>query len=443
MGGDGQLSFRDAEIAIIDNRGRSRGQTDDGAPCRLRGALPGERVRASVEHVGRNGEVYGQIAGVLRASSERVPVRCPHFLACGGCDFLHASAAFQHTWKLQTVLDCLSPGPEVRVHPLVASPDAFGYRAHAKLVVGPDGTLGSYAPESHRVVDMSGCLIHLPFVEGLVEAHRAMLKAAMIASLRYILVRGALEGQVAVVTWVHRGPPSLELRSAGAAMGNRPDVGRLLLHQNDTEGNSLLGAGPDEVLVDKVRVHEVQGLLEQDLDAGAFAQVNPRAAALLYERVRDLAEPTNKRILDLYAGSGGISLALAPGSARVLGVERSAAAVAAACRTAQTMGLNQVAFRESAVEAQIEDFLANSWDVVVVNPPRSGLSPAVSVALTRISADRLVYVSCNPSSLRRDCVALADAWVMDQVIPVDLFPQTRHVETIVSFRRLPSSSGPC
>lgn len=379
--------------------------------------LPGEHVEVRIDREGKRGVDYGTLLSVLEEAPQRVPARCPHFLDCGGCDLLHADLAFQHRLKRRAVADALGLRVE-QVEPVIASPKPLGYRALAKLVVGPDRILGSYRPRTHDVVSMEGCLIHAPEVEAVVGALRSWIREPATLDLRYVLVRGSLAEGKAVVTLVSRTEQAPGVRALAARLFERPDVARVVLDVNPTEGDVLL-SGREEILFDRGPPSERIGEISQSLASGAFAQVNPAAAALLYALVREMIEPRGKRVVDLYSGSGGIALTLAAAGASVIGVE----AVPAAVEAARASAGGAAEF----VCADVRHYELPPADAVVLNPPRKGAPPELLERLRDVPC--LVYVSCNPKTLARDLEILGRP--IDRVVPVDLFPQTGHVETVV------------
>jgi 23S rRNA (uracil1939-C5)-methyltransferase len=392
-------------------------------------------VVLTVQHVGRDGTRYGVAEAILRPAPERVEARCPHFLACGGCDLLHLDLAAQRAFKRRRVAEALGL-PLDRVAETVASPRSLGYRALAKLVVGPGGILGSYRPRTHDVEDMKGCVVHAPEAEAVVEAARAALAGRDPGDLRYVLVRASLAEGRAVVTLVTRGaPPPAPLV---AALTPRADVARVVHHVHAGAGDALWGEGPSHVLMDRGPVVEVVGPVRQSLEAGAFVQINPGAAGRLYARAVADADPAGARVLDLYAGSGGVSLALlAAGAASVVAVESVPAAAAAALAAAAAQGVSdRLEVRAAPVEVALSAWSGPAPERVTVNPPRKGLGPGVVAALGALGVPRLVYVSCNPTSLARDVAGLSAAgYAVAAVTPVDLFPHTDHVETVAVLTR--------
>ena len=438
MGGRGQLvnPDRGRHSVVVDDvgpDGRGRGHNAAHAPFRLPGVLPGERVEAGVVHVRRDGVHFGRLETVRAEADARVSVACPHFLVCGGCDFLHANMDWQRAWKRARVAAALNR-PLSAVAPVIESPSNIRYRHWMKLVRGPNATLGSYAPRSHDVVDMTGCVVHAPAGERIIEAVREMIRRSAGIEFRYLLCRVSSADGRAVVTIVVRTDQRTTIAPLVEGLAARPEVGQVRLHVNDESGDGLLTAEADEVVYDDERpVEDRVGPIRQTLTGGAFTQVNPGAAGRLYAQVVADLRAEGLSVLDLYSGSGGIALSvLAAGARRVIAVEAHAGASAAARTAANASGwgdrLDTIA---STVEAALDS--VGESPAVVVNPPRKGMSAAVRQRLAQRRWERLVYVSCDPDTLARDIAELPGT--VETIVPVDLFPQTRHVETVLTLRR--------
>lgn len=405
------------------------GRTDLGQELELVGAIPGERVRALVTHVTGSGRAFGRVLSVDRAAPERQEPGCSHHLRCGGCDYLHVAPEAERAAKRRQLSEVVGlPAAEI-----LESPRELGYRALAKLVVTAEGLLGSYRPHSHDVEDMQGCLVHAAGVERIVDRLRETLAAApRPVDLRYVLVRGSFADGKAVVTLVVRALRSATPRFLLPALSAMPEVVRVIATENDSEGDALLVGGPEELLLDRGFPVERVGPIEQWLDAGAFAQVNPGAAARLYERAAELAAPSGRAVLDLYSGSGGLGLTMAARGARtVTGIERSAEAVTAAERAARRLGYEARA-RFIAAKVSPEAVAPLAAEVVVLNPPRAGAGAAVMRALALKAPYRMIYVSCNPMTLARDLEVLREGAEVseERLLGVDLFPRTRHIEAL-------------
>lgn len=400
-------------------------------PTEIPGSLPGEVVRVEIEHAGRHRR-YARLLDVLEPSEHRIRPGCPHFLACGGCQLLHAEGRFQRRHKRAGVAEAL--GLELdRVDPVVPSPRDFGYRAFAKLVVGEGGLiLGSYRPRSHDVESMRGCRIHAAPIEQVADALRDDFRLVPAPpELRYVLLRASMSEGAVLVTLVTASGRVPGLDRVIGLLRELDRVRAVVQHVNPSEGDALWGRGPTREVFRRGPLLERVGPVEQDLLAGAFSQVNPEGAALLYQHVSDrlLEGGPIRRAADLFAGSGGIAQTLLhAGVDSVVAVEATPAA-AAALEEAGSRWPGRLEVRSGAVEAHRS--VLDDLEAAVVNPPRKGLGPVVIEALLERGPPRLGYVSCDPTTLARDLKALAAAYRIERVTPFDLFPQTRHVETVV------------
>ncbi|MBX2811459.1 MAG: 23S rRNA (uracil(1939)-C(5))-methyltransferase RlmD [Myxococcales bacterium] len=424
-----------ATIQTIDpTKAWGEGTTPQGAAVRLPGTLPSEIVSFRQTHLARDGTVYGQLEEVQTPSQDRIPVICPKFLLCGGCDYLHATPEAELRWKRTRVAEALQL-PLVSVEPVVPSPQPLYYRAVAKWVVGAQGELGSYRPRSHEVVDMKGCHIHAPVLERVGDNLRqAIVDGLSFGGARYIVLRAALPREIIHATVVVYEPNCPAATTVSQHLAGLPEVAEVWCHTNQLKTNAIFSAnGATRCIYRSQSAVSLVGPTEQYLATGAFAQINPSAAARLYDRVAKLAHCKGQAVLDLYAGSGGISLTLAQaGASFVLGIERTPTAVAAARRAAQSCK-DRVQFIVQSVEelgTLLKCSSIGTFPIWVVNPPRKGLSPKIIHTLINYQPNRIIYVSCQPDTLARDVDLLKETYTLSSVQPVDMFPRTRHVETV-------------
>ena len=422
------MSDSEIDIASVAPDGAGRG-TWRRKEAIVPGTLAGERAAVSWNHVAPH-RAFGRLRRVLRAAPERVEVRCPHFLRCGGCDLLHARRDHQLALKRRWLADIL--GREVE--PVQVAEDGFGYRALAKLVVGPDGTLGSYAPRSHDVVSMHGCLIHMPVIEGVADGLRRRWAAEGPPPLRFVVVRAIRPTQAE-----HRthgvslvAPPDADLddgalRRTAEALAEDPGLAWLELRRAARSDDVVLA--PDDErrrLVDRGPLVERLGPVEIHLAPEGFSQVHPAMAERLFAHAVAELQPAAKDVADLYAGAAVLARwALAEGAVSALAVEPAPGPVPPQ---------SSLRLLEARTEGAFEAWKAATH--VFVNPPRRGLGPEVVAQLRRSAARRIVYVSCGPQALTRDLEGLSQAFAVERIRPFDLFPQTRHVETVVTLRRL-------
>jgi 23S rRNA (uracil1939-C5)-methyltransferase len=432
------------------------------APPRIHvaGALPGERVAATVAHVSRHSsEAWADLETIEIASPDRRPPACRAFGACGGCVLQHLAYQAQLAWKRRRVVRALATQADRSVAALpvaacVASSRPLGYRNKSKLVaahVGGRLVLGAYAPRSHDVVDLAGCRIAEPPLDDAAAALRDIFadagvppydERAATGHLRHVVLRANRDGQVLAV-WVTARPLPDGEALARAFCAARPEVVGVVEHHNRSSGNAIFAAvtGPDgdrilagtSLFEDRVEVGERS--LRLRLSPGAFFQANRDVAGLAYAAIaRGLAIGAGERVVDAYSGVGAIALTLARGAGEVSGIESHAGAVADATASAELNGVANARF--IAGDAATALAAIDRADAIVLNPPRKGCAPAVLAEVARLAPRAIAYLSCDPETLARDLGWLAGrGYQARAVTPFDMLPHTPHVEALALLTR--------
>jgi len=387
-------------------------------------AAPGERVRAEVVER-RAGYLRARVAAVLAPGPDRVLPGCRYFPTCGGCQWQHVAPPAQRDAKAAIVAEQLARVAGVRdaeVLPTVASPADWHYRARITLAV--EGRRAGYRrARSHALVEIADCPLADPSVSAHLEAARAWV-AALRVPLRRVTVSAAPAG-VALAASATARPGPADLAASEALLARAASV----------RGTVVTGAGVRLVAGDPtVRVALEPGL-DLEVPADVFTQVNPGANQRLVETVLALGAFTpGERVLDLYCGAGNLSLPLARRGVSVLGIERSGVAVEAARANAARHGLPAATFRADHVARALASLPSGSLDAVVLDPPRAGAADALP-ALAALRPPRIIYVSCDPATLARDVrTLLAAGYRLERVQPIDVFPQTYHVESVTKLR---------
>ncbi|MDX2093425.1 MAG: 23S rRNA (uracil(1939)-C(5))-methyltransferase RlmD [Kofleriaceae bacterium] len=426
---------------------------DAGLRVHVTDLLPGERAEVAIDHRSpHKAEAWGRIVRRIgRPSPDRAPPACPGFGRCGGCTWQHlsypAQLAAKHRRVEAALADILAIAQGVPVAPVRPSPQIVGYRNKGKYVAGTSGDhliLGAYAPRSHHVIDTLGCKVVAPLIDEVATwvrgaAERAGLLAyderARTGELRYVIVREANdEAMVALV--VAPGTPRGKLEHVANAIANHPAVRGLVAVENDRRDGAIIPSGSSaQVLLGHGHLVEDLAGVPVVVGAGEFVQVNRAQARAMYARVAELAAPrAGTTAIDLFAGLGGIGLHLARAGAEVVSVEIDREAVAQLRRAAERASLPLAAFAADAgdLPSALRAQLGATPDVVVVNPPRKGLSTGALDLVIDLAAGTVVYVSCGPEALGRDLVALAaHGWLPDVIEPFDLMPGTAQIETVV------------
>lgn len=454
-------------IEGFDRRGVALGRAGEYAARLGRGA-PGDLWRASVIKRRRD-TLRVRPLELLEPGPTRAEPACRHHASCGGCSLQECTYPEQLAQKGSFVRTALAgAGLECEVEPVEPSPSPLGYRNKMEFSFGsrrwveedePEGAPRSFALGLHapgrfdKVLDLAECRI--VFAEG----ERILATAGRLAReldlapwdvrehtgfLRHLVVRHGVhthEVMVNLVTFSE--DPAGFAPYAQALLAAHPEITTLV--QTIHSGVASVAHGEREL------VHHGPGYIEEELlglrfrvSARSFFQVNTRGAELLFDHVRREAAPTGEELAyDLYAGAGTISLLLAAGAREVHAFEQVPEAVADARQNAERNAVRNVTFHEGDVLTQLDRCLGEAPglprpDVIVVDPPRAGLHPKVPAKLIELAARRVVYVSCNIHNGASDLAQLVEAgYRVTRVRPFDLFPQTPHVECVVSLERAP------
>lgn len=393
------------------------------------GAYPGDAVLARVEKE-RPRFIEADVARIETASPLRRVPACPHTADCGGCPWMGLSYEAQREWKTKIVAEQFShiAGTSVTAAPIVAAPRELGYRARVRVRAGArDGrvVVGYHRPRTNDLVDVAECPIASGGINRMLGGVRAFLSARPDAV-------AMIEEVVMETGWPEEGG---RLR---VGMSELPDAdfGPALLEASGANGVALVTQKQMVFFGDNGLEMEIGGRLSLRYGPRVFSQVNPEANLSMVAKVRGLAGAgRGRKGLDLYSGMGNITLPLSSDGWRMTGVEVSRESAAAGQANALRLGLGAEFMVADAIH-QARRFVKRGerFDVAVLDPPRSG-ARGVAAHLASIT-ERVVYVSCNPPSLARDAKEfLAEGFRVVSVAPMDLFPNTFHVETVALFEK--------
>ncbi|WP_298068247.1 23S rRNA (uracil(1939)-C(5))-methyltransferase RlmD [uncultured Mailhella sp.] len=457
--------------------GRGVGRTDEGLTVFVQGGLAGQRVRARLTSV-KKCMAEAEAAAVLEASPEERPAPCPHAAHCGGCPWQRLPLPLQHTWKRRIVHDALTRigrlnVPEALVQPVLSTGQEWGWRNKMEFAFAADSAgktlLGLRARASHAVVEVTGCLLQTPRTMAVLQALRELCRKAGLSAapeanrtatrssarpgaiLRFAVLREPRRGGcLAELITLPAPQEAQKVRQVGEALLSGPWGVTGFVHSTRAAPSSVASGERTALVLGESTLTETLFLQGREvafrLGHNSFFQVNSQAAELLYEtaaqeaaRLFPSAPGTlwGKSCWDIYCGVGGLALTLAPHFESVSGLEIATPAVALASANAAALRENTVFRFETGDAAALERWFQRfgTPELLVTDPPRSGMDSRTVQALLTFRPPRLLLVSCNPATLARDLARISSAYELRSVRPVDLFPQTPHVETVVCLSR--------
>ncbi len=420
----------------------------DGQVVFLHGAVRGEICTVRILKVLKN-TAFARVEEILERSPARQEPDCPHYPACGGCDFRHLTYAEELEAKRTRVEDALRRvgGADVAVEEILGAEQVDGCRNKCQFPVSPAGRLGFYRARSHDVVPALDCRLQAPQANAAAAAVEAYLRDCGVPAydertgkglLRHLYVRTNREGQALVCLIVNgqRLPREEELvRRIRSAC---PSAAGVVLNVNTRDTNVVLGDTYRTLWGEDTLTDTLCGLTFR-LSVPSFYQVSRAQAERLYGKAIEFAGLTGREtVLDLYCGAGTITLAMARHAGRVIGAEIVPEAIENAKENARINGIANAEFFCGDAGEVARALAAQRLrpDVVVVDPPRKGLGEEVIPVIAAMGPERVVYVSCDPGTLARDVKRFAEqGFRAARAAAADLFPRTRHVETVVLLSR--------
>ena len=421
----------------------------DGYPLFVPHGLPGEDAIVKVIKVNKNFG-FGKLIEVENKSPERVEPPCNVYYKCGGCQLQHMSYNLQLEMKrnqVKSVMKKVAHLEHVPVHPTMGMNDPWRYRNKVSIPVGEkNGELitGFYQQRSHRIIeDMETCVIQDEVNDRMIEAVRRIATKLGITAynektdrgmLRHIMVRSGevtKETMIVLVTRTSKLPNKEQLIKE--LTETYPNIKSIVHNINDRDTNVILGR-KTKVIWGEEYIHDKIGDITFGISALSFYQVNPSQTKVLYDKALEYAQiGADDVVVDAYCGIGTISLFLAQQAKKVYGIEIVPEAIEDAKKNAKLNNIENAEFVVGQAEKVLPEWKAEGFtpDVIVVDPPRKGCEVEFLDAIIQMQPKRVVYVSCNPSTLARDLRVLEDGgYETKEIQPVDMFPQTNHVEVV-------------
>lgn len=439
--------FYEMTITDIGTNGEGVGKINDFVVF-VPEAITGDQLEVKILKVKKN-LAYGKIEKILGPSPRRSEVTCEVAIKCGGCQLQHMSYEAQLEWKQSKVYNALTRIgglKDIEVLPTLGMEAPAHYRNKAQYPIRKENgkvQIGFYMSRTHKVVDWSTCGIQDKRCEQIIEIVRNFLEVNNISIydeethkglVRHLMIKtGFYTGEVMVCLVVNGNelPHSDKLLEALHVVEGLTSV---LLNINKAKTNVILGH-EIKVLEGRDYIIDTIGDLKFKISALSFFQVNPEQTKVLYDKALEYAElEGNETVWDAYCGIGTISLFLAQKAKKVYGVEIVAPAIENARENAALNDIHNAEFFIGKAEEVIPEQYANGLtaDTIVVDPPRKGCDQALLETLVKMNPKKIVYVSCDPATLGRDLGYLdQQGYKVEKVQPVDMFPHTTHVETVV------------
>lgn len=433
------------------------------------GAVIGDEIKAELTKLKKN-YAFGRLTEIIEPSPHRVESSCGYSGNCGGCSLQSMRYEAQLEWKQKMIRDKLSRIGGIEdpvVHDTIGMDEPRRYRNKAQFPVGEANgaagaaAVGFYQAKSHQVVNCEECLIQSEPAEQLAKALREYMKTDHISAydektgkglIRHLVVKTAFgTGEVMAILVINgKGLPNGEklvymMDDAIAELGPDPVTGveysleSVIININKKKTSEIMGEDCI-TLAGKPTILEQAGKLNFEISPLSFYQVNPVQMVKLYDKALEYAGLTGKEtVLDLYCGVGTMGLYCASNAKKVIGIESVKSAVLDANRNAVINGIVNAEFICGRAEEELPKLLEQGIkaEVVILDPPRSGCDPVLLEAVAETKPDRIVYVSCDPATLARDIKILGEkGYRFVEAQPVDMFPHTGHVETVVLMSRV-------
>ena len=408
---------------------------------------PGDEITAHILKVKKT-YAYAKVESVDVPSPDRIEAECPVYLRCGGCVFSHMKYSAEADIKASHVAECFRRigGVEPEFEPIIAAETDFGYRNKAQFPVSVENgevKLGFYSAHSHRVVHCPSCRLQPAEFEEILGVFSDYIKENGISAyneiehkglLRHIYLRkGAKSGEIMVCAVINGKKLPDENGLAEKLTAKCPAIKSIIINSNTEKTNVILGKHC-RTLWGEDYITDILCGLRFRISPLSFYQVNRDQAEKLYGKAAEYANLSgNETVLDLYCGAGTIGLSMASKAKSIIGVEIVPEAIEDANLNAALNGIENAEFicGDAPKAAEILKDKGIRPDVIILDPPRKGCAPDMIETAAAMSPERIVYVSCDPATLARDCGIFATlGYETVKATPVDMFPRTGHVETV-------------
>ena len=405
--------------------------------------LKGEIAKVGITAIKKN-YGYARIIEIIQPSVNRIAPKCAIHKQCGGCDLQIMNRDEQNYLKIQKVKDAFLANAkmEVEMEPIIFSDKEYEYRNKVQVPVqylNGKTIMGFYKKRSNDIVEFDYCHIQSELSNTITKYIKQLIIRYGISKIvRHVLIKHAHHNNEVLVCLIVRSYPFEGNEDfINELVSKYPEIKSLSVIINKRNDNVILD-GKEILLHGKSHIEEELLGKKFLIHAKSFFQVNPYATELLYAKAIEYAGLTGKEVVvDMYCGTGTIGLLASDKAKKVYGIEIVSDAIKDAKENAKLNNVKNIDFYNMDAKEGAKALLRSNIkaDVIIVDPPRKGLSKDVIDAMIDINPKKIVYVSCDPGTLARDINILKENYEIDKVQPVDMFPQTTHVETVVLLQR--------
>lgn len=404
-------------IVKLDHQGRGIGKLHDKVIF-VNNALSNEEVNVEIT-LEKKKYYEGKVVEIIKKSKDRIESICPYFYECGGCDLLHISYDNQLKFKQNKVIDILTKYSKIenienKIKDIIPSKNIFNYRNKVTFQVKED--IGFYKRKTYDLIPISKCLLITDTMNEILNIIRDNLD---LSSIDKVIIKDMGNCQVMLTIYLH----------------NNKEIDKIIeIFESKVQSLSIFIQNKHYKIINKSNIIARLDNFNFLVSSEAFFQVNLDQTVNLYNKVLEYCElKEDDLVLDLYCGTGTIGIFLTPYSKKVLGIEINSEAIKNANENKKINNISNIEFMVGDTKDLIKKVKFKP-NVIVVDPPRSGLDKSVIEDIIKLKPERLVYVSCDAITLARDLSFLNEKYEVLEVTPVDMFPNTNHVESVVKLR---------
>jgi len=436
----------ETEIVDINYRGQGVAKVN-GLVVFLDQVIMGDRVRLEIIEVKRKYAI-GRLIELLEKSPYRVEPNCKYFWECGGCQIMHIDYHQQLGYKKQRIISDIKRVMGIDgivIHNTIGMKDPYRYRNKGTFPVVSDKgkvAIGAYKLTTHDIVNLELCLIQHPLADIIVNTFRSLMETLgiepydeirHIGLLKHLIIRTNKNDEVMLIIVTSKNKLPYKGEIVSELLKKVSQIKSIILNVNENQPNVILGDKYKKLYGESILEDWIFDL-EFSISPNSFFQVNPLQTEVLYNRAIEYAQiDETMSVFDIYCGIGTVSLAVAKKANHVYGIEIIQEAIDDANENARKNKIENVDFycgKAEEIFPKLHD-QGIAADVVIVDPPRKGCEKSVLDTIIKMKPERVVYVSCNPSTLARDLKILVDGgYVVIEVQPVDMFPHSVHVEAV-------------